>query len=176
MPHKKRGRCGKTKKQGCNCSQKGKGLFSYVGKKGFQTASNLYRKGDPRARQLLLGELHVGKHNFTGPGSRIDLPHVRNFPPYNGIDNCSKIHDLAYDKIFKMPAGDKKRNLIRKADKDAVACYDRNKNDSGYTLAKSGINNKMRIENITPKFIKKMIGSDYLGQKGGKKVYKVCRF
>ena len=73
----------------------------------FKNVSNAQRfvakniSGDTKPiRYLKNGETHAPLHNFTGPGTRIDLPEVRNFKPYNGIDACSKIHDFQFVKIW----------------------------------------------------------------------------
>ena len=146
----------------------------------FKNVSNAQRfvakniSGDTKPiRYLKNGETHAPLHNFTGPGTRIDLPEVRNFKPYNGIDACSKIHDFQFDKIFKMPLGKARSEAIRKADIEAIKCYNKHPNDKGYLLAKTGINSKMTLEDISPAIFDKIMGEDYRGvqpglkQKGG---------
>jgi len=136
----------------------------------FQGVSNAHRfvektRGKQNIRYLKRGEIHVPLHNFTGPGTRIELPEVRNMAPYNNIDNCSKIHDIEFDRIFKMPLGKERSEAIRKADIEAIACYDKYPNDAGYTLARAGINNKIRLEDLSPTIFDKIMGADYRGVK-----------
>lgn len=124
----------------------------------FRKGANLYRRNycDGKARQLLDGEYHYGCHNFTGPGTRIDLPEVSNYPPYNDIDNCSRIHDIEYEQYRGQP------DKIRKADEDAIKCYNKYPDQNGYLVAKSGINGKMALENVLPIVIKS-IAPDFSG-------------
>ena len=103
----------------------------------FQYTSNAQRfvskniKGDNRPiRYLKENEIHLPNHNFTGPGTRIDLPEVRNFKPYNNIDACSKVHDIEFNEIFKMPLGKERSEKIREADRKVLACYDKYPNES----------------------------------------------
>ena len=136
----------------------------------FQYTSNAQRfvskniKRNPRPiRYLKEGEIHVMNHSFTGPGTRIDLPEVRNFKPYNGIDACSKVHDIEFNEIFKMPLGRERSEKIREADRKVLACYDKHPNDSGFTLAKAGINSKIKLEDLSPAIFDKIMGQDYRG-------------
>ena len=124
-----------------------------IAKKLYRKAVNAYiNKVDPKhekSRLLYEGELHVPLHNFTGPGTRLDMPGVRNMRPYNDIDACSKKHDLEYEEI-KNSTMDKesKAEAIQKADRDAIECYDKHKDQYGYSLAKAGISGKINIENL----------------------------
>ena len=138
----------------------------------FQYTSNAQRfvskniKRNPRPiRYLKQGEIHAMNHNFTGPGTRIDLEEVRNFQPYNGIDACSKVHDIEFSEIFKMPLGQERSEKIRQADRKVLECYDKHPNDSGYILAKLGINSKIGLEDLAPSIFDKIIGEDYRGVK-----------
>lgn len=125
----------------------------------FQTSANIYRKYfcNGKARQLLPGEYHYGCHNFTGPGTRIDLPQVLNYAPYNDIDACSRQHDIDYSNAQGNP------HLIREADKKVLQCYDKYPNENGYNVAKLGINAKMNIENALPLLVKS-VAPNYFGQ------------
>ena len=129
---------------GAMVDQTGEGLLDYVA----TGTQNAYRKVacGGKARMLLAGEKHLGCHNFTGPGTRIDLAEVQNYKPYNGIDNCSRTHDLDYYNARHLKGADRAL-AVKKADEVAVACYDRNKNDSGYTAARAGISGKLMVEN-----------------------------
>ena len=136
----------------------------------FQYTSNAQRfvskniKRNPRPiRYLKEGEIHLMNHSFTGPGTRIDLPEVRNFKPYNGIDACSKTHDIEFNEIFKMPLGKERSEKIRQADLKVLECYDKHPNDSGYTLAKAGINSKIKLEDLSPSLFDQIMGQDYRG-------------
>lgn len=125
-----------------------------IAKKAYKKLVNKFIDAkDPehkRSRRLYEGELHIPLHNFTGPGTRIDLPEVRNFPPYNDIDACSKEHDLEYVRIkaLKGITDTEKAKLIKDADRKAIECYDKHKNEYGYSLAKAGISGKMGVENL----------------------------
>ncbi len=134
----------------------------YPAKKAFQLASNLFRKktGKGRSRPLEVGELHYGRHNYTGPGTRIEK--YGNYPPFNDIDNCSKLHDIAYSNANKEHDPKKVEKLIRQADIDAVNCYNKYPNEDGYFAAKLGINGKMALENVFPTIIKS-IAPTYFG-------------
>lgn len=121
-----------------------------IGKKLFQTAANLYRKTfcQGKSRPLLPGEFHYACHNYTGPGTRIDLPEVRSYPPYNDIDACSRQHDIDYYENQGNPVA------IRKADEDVIKCYAKYPNENGYNVGMLGINGKMVLENLFPDLIK----------------------
>lgn len=143
----------------------------------FQGISNAQRfvskefKGDTRPiRYLERGEFHLPNHNFTGPGTKISKPYVRDFAPYNAIDACSKTHDIRYAKAFRA-RGEKRRSIIRDADKKVLECYSNHPNEDGYRLAKTGINSKMLLEDVSPETFDKVVGEAYRGaevqQKGG---------
>lgn len=166
-----KGGCGDDKN--CGCEQKGNGLISDIkdiSKVAFKKASNIYRASncDGKSRPLELGEIHVPCHNFTGPGTKMNIPKVYNFPAYNEIDQCSKIHDQEYNKIFKMPLGPAREKAIRVSDEKVLKCYDKYPNVQGYTLAKAGIKGKMAAENYLPEEIVKSIAGGYYGAGKGK--------
>ena len=83
--------CGRTKTQ--FISKSGGDLVSKLG----TVTSNIEL---PCAK--FLGEMHLPEHNFTGPGTRLDLRlNPDNSPkewwrPINRIDNAAYRHDLAY--------------------------------------------------------------------------------
>ena len=77
----------------------------------FKHSSNLVRKASPKSRALLLGELHMPLHNFSGPGTRLDK--FSKTEPFNGIDACSKKHDLDYQRIGRIKSV-KQRNKERR--------------------------------------------------------------
>jgi hypothetical protein len=136
----------------------------------FQVTSNAQRFVDKNMRgnknpirYLELGEIHVPNHNFTGPGTKIELEHVRNHAPYNEVDACSKIHDLEFNRLFKMPLGKERSEGIRKADREALECYARHKNADGYRLAAGGINTKIALEDLSPTIFDKIMGQAYRG-------------
>jgi len=116
--------------------------------KAVRFALNTYRKlACPKTtRNLYDGEYHFGCHNFTGPGTRIDLQDVRSAKPYNDIDNCSRIHDLDY--MFADMEKDEKKHakLIRQADEKVLDCYNRFKHENGYDLANFFIKHKVTAE------------------------------
>ncbi len=137
--------------------------MSYEGAGPYQTAANVYRKlaCNGKARPLYDGEYHYGCHNFTGPGTRIDLPQVMNYKPYNDIDACSRQHDIDYMAASKDPAN--KEQLIRQADKKVVDCYNKFPKENGYGIAKLGINAKMSVENALPLLVKS-VAPNYFGR------------
>jgi len=115
MPHKK-GKCGKTKKQGCRCSQKG----------GSQTGGSILNKlinkipsSDKTARPRFEGEKHMilklgglktGIANYCGPGTRIFKRTQRGDPPRTYADGVCNVHDID----FTLSGGDPKK--VRLAD------------------------------------------------------------
>lgn len=108
-----------------------------------------------RSRRLYDGEYHVPLHNFTGPGTRMDLKEVREHKPYNGIDACSKQHDLDYEEIKKgtyrgrqTSTKEEKSKAIMDADREAIECYNKHQNEYGYTAAKAGISGKLKLETL----------------------------
>lgn len=128
------------------------------GKKGgsiastiFQKAANAYRRNycDGKSRPLHKGEYHLGCHNFTGPGTRVDLASVRNYPPYNKIDECSRGHDFDYMHAVELPDGERQKAIID-ADKKVIQCYDKYPDVSGYSISKMGINSKMKFDQVLP--------------------------
>jgi hypothetical protein len=145
--------------------------------KVFQGTANAQRYvsknilNNPRPiRYLKEGEIHVPNHNFTGPGTRVDLPDVRNHAPYNNIDACSKVHDIEFNEIFKMPAGPERQQMIRNADLKVIDCYKKYPNEPGYALAKNGINSKMALEDLSPTVFNAIMGESYRGAQHGLKV------
>jgi len=134
--------------------------FGYLPKKAFQSIANIYRNKNcnNKARPLLNGEIQYGCHNFTGPGTRIDLPEVLNYPPYNDIDACSKQHDIDYSNASKF-SGKEQQKKIREADEKVIKCYDKYPNENGYNVSKLGINGKMSFENALPLASKALLGS-----------------
>ena len=140
----------------------------------FQITSNAQRfvakrRGNKKPiRYLEKNEYHVPLHNFTGPGTKIELDHVRNHLPYNEIDACSKVHDIEFDRLFKLPVGSKERREgIRKADRVALACYAKYKGQEGFRLAYGGINTKILLEDLDPNLFDKLMGEQYRGAAAG---------
>lgn len=133
----------------------GASIIGAIGKK----VANTYRRinCNGKARDLYEGELHYGCHNFTGPGTRMDLPEVRNFAPYNNIDACSRQHDIEYGNAG---TGSDRPKKIREADERAIKCYDQYPDENGYLPARLGISGKMVAENYIPG-IKNITGKYY---------------
>lgn len=139
--------------------------------KAFQGVSNAqryytknYTDETRPIRYLYDGEAHVKNHSFTGPGTRIELPAVRNQEPFNEIDACSKIHDIEFNRLFKLPLGSKERmEGIRKADRAALECYNKHKNAEGYRLAHGGINSKIILEELSPELFDQLMTKAYRG-------------
>ncbi len=121
--------------------------------KAYMYAVNKYiDRADPKhikSRRLYEGEYHVPLHNFTGPGTRMDLKEVRDQEPYNSIDACSKVHDIEYGEIKRMNVSrEKKSELIMDADRKAIECYNKTPHEYGYLAAKSGISGKLTFETL----------------------------
>lgn len=145
------------------CIKRGGIDFLYLPKKAFQLAANAYRKRfcNGKARPLEYNEISYGCHSFTGPGTRIDK--YRDYPPYNNIDACSRLHDIAYSEADKEKDKKKKADIIRKADIEAIKCYDKYPNENGYLAAKLGINGKMKLEDVFP-IVLRSIAPNYSGR------------
>jgi hypothetical protein len=56
-----------------------------------------------------------------------------------------------------------RREGIRKADREALACYARHKNAEGFRLAYGGINTKIMLEDLDPNLFDKLMGKEYRG-------------
>jgi hypothetical protein len=137
-------------------------IFQYTSNAQRFVSKNIKKNPKP-IRYLKEGEIHLPNHNFTGPATKISLPEVRNHQPYNNIDACSKVHDIEFNEIFKMPLGKQRSEKIRQADRKVLECYDKYPNESGYRLAKTGINSKIRLEDLSPSIFDSIMGQDYRG-------------
>lgn len=62
-----------------------------------------------------------------------------------------------------MPLGKERSEKIRQADRKVLECYDKYPNDSGYRLAKLGINSKIQLEDLSPALFDQIMGEDYRG-------------
>lgn len=117
----------------------------------YQKMVNKYiDKLDPdhiKSRPLHKGEFHIPLHNFSGPGTRMDLKEVRDMKPYNNIDACSKIHDEEYESIKELPLSQRPTAVIE-SDKKAVECYDKFPSEYGHDLAKTAIKGKITLESL----------------------------
>lgn len=129
----------------------GSGLFSWVGnmgKKGLNKLMNAWRRRNcgAESRELLPGEFHYGCHNFTGPGTRMDL--FSGAPAINPIDECSRIHDVAYGNAALITDLAARARAIHLADLAAIRCYNRTPEANGYRAAVAGIGGKFGAEQI----------------------------
>jgi hypothetical protein len=134
-----------------------------IAKKAYRIAANLYRRNNcnGRSRDLYDGEYHYPPcFNFCGPGTKVERSDVRNYPPYNDIDNICRIHDLSYTKA-KGKAN--KSKLIREADKKMLEDLENYKDQEGYSAAKAAINLKTAAEGIFRNKINKTF-PDYYGE------------
>ena len=133
------------------------GFIKSMGKAIFQKLANSYRAknkeklpdGRPRVRMLYPGEYHYLHGNYIGPGTRVDLPEVRNYPPYNNVDNCARTHDLDYMRAIELPEGERQKAII-KADKKAVKCFAKYPNEEGSKVGRMGLNSKMKLGRVFP--------------------------
>ena len=148
---------------------KGKGITEKI----FRKLSNEYRKRAfpaGKARQLLEGEIHPTLPNFApnfcGPQTRIDLPEVRNFKPFNEVDAVCKQHDIDYLNASKQPDKNKRAELIREADEKMLKDLEKYKHVAGYTLAKLAIKGKIKVEDLLPQ-LSKLISPSHFGKKKG---------
>lgn len=124
----------------------------------FKQSSNLVRKASPKSRPLFLGELHMPLHNYSGPATRLDLESVRKQEPFNGIDNCSKTHDLDYKRIGKIKSVKKRNKERRKADLKLIKCYSKNKGDWGYIASNLAMKSKIKLEKNFPEIANRVLG------------------
>ena len=134
----------------------------------FMKLANAYRKRfcKGKARPLFKGEIHPLCSNFSGPGTRIELPEVRNYEPYGPIDACSKQHDIDYENALKPKNAGNREKMLREADKIVLNCYDKHKEDEPYySLAKAGIGSKVLAEDMLPELIGRYITGSYYGKK-----------
>lgn len=130
----------------------------------FQYLENQYRKRycHGRARPLLKGEIHPLCANFEGPGTRIDIPEVFNYPPYDHVDAAAKQHDFDYFLASKLPEHEKER-AIRIADENFLREISKYPNEEPYySIGKLGIQGKNAAENLAPQFVK-YIAPNYFG-------------
>lgn len=150
---------------------KGGSFFGDIAKKGFKTLANIYRSKfcQGKARPLEDGEYHYGCHNYSGPGTRLDL--YRDYPPYNDVDNCSRTHDIEFTEAFNEPDPEKRKKLIRAADLKVIDCYNKYKNQNGASISKFFIEHKVNSENISPSIIKNLLGEKYVGGKKKRRKY-----
>lgn len=147
------------KKGGCNeCS--GGIDFSYPIKRSFQVIANAYRRSncDSRSRPLQLGEFHYGCQNWEGPGTVLGLS---NSEPINGVDDCSRTHDYAYNASKQITNQAEREAHIRAADIAFLKCIEQYPNDSGYTAAKIGIAGKNKLENLSPSLLRSLLPSHF---------------
>lgn len=144
----------------------GQGLASSA----FRRVANAYRQfasrgadstsdfGFGRPRPLLDGEYHVGLANFEGPGTRIDLPEVREAKPVNWEDAAAKKHDLAYYNAAEQRrrgqiTAEEAARRVHRADDDFIQELDEIRSSGRATepynsLGRAGIETKGRIDQI----------------------------
>ncbi len=131
----------------------------------YTKAANIYRKNfcHGKARPLLDDptEYHPGCFNFCGPNTHIDNASVRNYKPYNNIDNICRTHDIDYLEANK---SNNRAQLIRKADIKMLKELEKYKGESGYNIAKAAISTKIKGEDLFPDLLEK-----YFPQHIGKK-------
>ncbi len=135
-----------------NKLHKKKLIGSGIASKLYKTVANVYRRAFcPNSRPLLDNELHPICANYTGPHTRIDIPYIRNYPPSSPVDDCSRDHDIEYDRIKHLNVSkSEKARLIQKADSKAVGCY-QERYDTDPTLAKlgiAGLSGKLTVESL----------------------------
>lgn len=140
----------------------------------FQSSANAYRRQfcNGKARDLYEGEVHPLCANFLGPGTRIDLQEVVDFPPYNKADSVARKHDLAYNDAFLHYSGKAREKKIREADKDFLAEIEEAKDEEPYySIGKYGIGAKVALEDYP--VTKDLFNDTYRGSSGGR-ICKKC--
>lgn len=113
-------------------------------KDSFRTIANFVRSHNPLSRPLEPGEFHYGYHNYTGPGTRIDLH--PNAPVINHIDAASRIHDIDYEQAEKLNNPVVRAKKIQDADARAIREYSKYPKEDGYKPAILGIAGKWGAE------------------------------
>jgi len=129
----------------------------------WQSIWNKYRvRACPKSRKLLDGEKHTGCKNFCGPGTRIDLPQVKNHPPSDPVDAVCKNHDLAYFAAKDLQ-GDELHKAIRAADQAMLSELERIGETRNINYA--GIKAKMLAEKtkLGKTVLSKTLGPQYVG-------------
>ena len=128
--------------------QMGQGLYT--------SAANIYRRNfcNGNARPLLDNptEYHPGCYNFCGANTHIDDANIRDYKPYNNIDNICRTHDIDYYEAEDQP---NKADLIRAADIKMLRDIEKYKGQEGYNLAKAAISSKIRAEDLFPNIAEK---------------------
>jgi hypothetical protein len=134
----------------------------------YAATANTYRKifCGPKARYLYSGEKHPFCANYLGPGTKINFPNVRNFPPYSCSDAIARTHDLDYEKAFQEQDIKIRQNLIKEADEKFLRDIENCKNDFPYyQIGKNGIKLKRTLDENIPidlyPFDKRYIGKGY---------------
>jgi len=120
----------------------------------FEKASNVYRSQNQASRPLLPGEFHYGFHNFTGSGTRIDLPEVLNTKPVNDVDRVSKIYDIEM-------ANAKTAEDVKRANEKAIKGYKKYKNQNGAAAALISVGKK--TTSSPPKIQKHFVPTKSMG-------------
>jgi hypothetical protein len=134
------GACGKTKRQGCKCRQRGGAdeeenktgmLRSLYDAGALTTALNLLPSSDEKSRPKFVGEKHAilrlpngktGIANWCGPKTQVIKRLKRNDPPRTYVDKICKAHDVRYMASGGDPAKIRQADLyminkIREAEK-----------------------------------------------------------
>jgi hypothetical protein len=132
----------------------------------YKNIINKYRRKfcNGKSRDLFDKEYHPLCANFEGPNTRISDPFVRNYPPYNHVDACAKIHDIDYETAGKYTGKEAERR-IRDADDRFLECISKYKNEEPYyTIGKLGIETKNKFEDVLP-LLSKTLAPSYFGHK-----------
>ncbi len=129
-----------------------KKLGGSIASKLYQKAANLYRSiYYPTSRKLLEYELHPYGANYLGPGTRVDLDYVRNYPPSSPVDDCARTHDIEYYNIKRSNRSpEDKARAIQDSDIKAIDCFTRRYNTDPQLakLGLAGITGKITIDKL----------------------------
>lgn len=146
-------------------------LFTNVSNDTRMKALDDPNQHNKKIRLLKKGEKHVTfkkdgqviASNFMGPGTRIDLPEVMNFPPYNKSDEAAKYHDIDYQFITSQNdlSKDQKSRMIRQSDINLIDRLRSLPSDELKDIGIRGMQAKMTLENKTPYIAKKILGNYY---------------
>lgn len=124
----------------------------------YQGVANTYRKVfcPKGTRSLYDGELHPLCANFIGPGTRIDIPEVRNAKPYNAVDALARQHDIDYENAGKLSTADARARAIHQADLTFIREVNKVADNEPYkTASLLGISGKYGLEQLYSLFKRK---------------------
>lgn len=134
------------------------------GEKAYRERRNKERREKCKgARDLVEGEILVGCQNFAGPGTNLDA--FLDYPVYNDIDRCAKIHDIEYTLAGMEEDPDISARMYRAADKAYNECTNAYSCEEDYLSAREGIHS---LKNIPEDYLSEYLGRKIVGKYYGK--------